>query len=68
MFWCYIMLVGYMTQVRCFGWMYVWYIGILYAKVFSGFSVDLSLSVQLEDVEFINSGENVGTSKLEVKN
>jgi len=28
----------------------------LYAKAFSGFSMDLSSSIQLEDVGFINSG------------
>jgi len=38
-----------------FAWMYVWYIGILYAKDFSGFYMDLSSSIQLEDVCFINS-------------
>jgi len=38
-----------------FSWMYVWYIGILYTKVFSGSSMDLSSSIQLEDVGFINS-------------
>jgi len=48
--------------------MYVLYIGILYAKAFSGFSIDLSSSIQIEDVGFINSGEIVGRSKLEAKN
>jgi len=36
--------------------MHIWNIGILYAKAFSGFSMDLSSSIQLEDVGFINSG------------
>jgi len=31
------------------------YICILYAKAFSGFSMDLSSSIQLEDVSFIKS-------------
>jgi len=41
-----------------FAWMYVWYIGILYAKAFLGFSMDLSSSIQLENVGFINWGGN----------
>jgi len=48
--------------------MYVSYIGILYAKAFSGFSMDLSSSIQLEDVASSIQGEIVGTSKLEAKN
>jgi len=39
-----------------FAWLYVCNIGILYAKAFSGFSMDLSLSIQVEDVGFINLG------------
>jgi len=39
-----------------FAWLYIWNIGILYAKVFLGFSMDLSSSIQPEDVGFINSG------------
>jgi len=39
-----------------FAWLYIWNIGILYAKAFSGFSMNLSSSIQLEDVGFINSG------------
>jgi len=39
-----------------FAWLYIWFIGILYAKAFSGFSMDLSSSIQLESVGFINSG------------
>jgi len=31
------------------------YIGILFAKAFSGFSMDFSSSIQLEDVGFIKS-------------
>jgi len=31
------------------------YVGILCAKTFSGFSIDLSSSIKLEDVGFINS-------------
>jgi len=39
-----------------FAWLYIWNIYILYAKAFSGFSMDLSSSIQLEGVGFINSG------------
>jgi len=38
-----------------FAWVYIWNICILFAKAFSGFSMDLSLSIQLEGVGFINS-------------
>jgi len=39
-------------------------------KFFLGFSMDLSSSIQHENVGFINinSGENVNTSKIEAKN
>jgi len=39
--------------------MYVWYIGILYAKAFSGFFMDLNSLIQ---------GEIVGTTKLKAQN
>jgi len=38
-----------------FAWLYVWNIGILYAKAFLGFFMDLSSSIQFEDVGFINT-------------
>jgi len=39
-----------------FAWLYIWNICILYAKAFSGFPMDISSSIQLEGVGFINSG------------
>jgi len=39
-----------------FAWLYIWNIGILYAKAFSGFSMDLSSSIQPEDVGLIKLG------------
>jgi len=39
-----------------FAWMCACIFGILYAKAFLGFTMDLKTSIELEDVGFINSG------------
>jgi len=46
----------YVCMLVCFCLDVCLYIGILYAKAFSGFFMDLSSSIQLEGVGFIISG------------
>jgi len=46
----------YVCMLVCFYLDVYLCIGILYAKGFSGFSMDLNSSIQLEDFGFIKSG------------
>jgi len=51
-----------------FAWLYVYNIGFLYAKAFSGFSMDLAHQFKLRMLASTIQGEIVGTSKLEAQN
>ena len=51
-----------------FAWLYVWHIGILHAKAFSGFFMDHAHQFNSRMLASSIQREIVGTSKLETKN
>jgi len=51
-----------------FAWLCVWNIGILYAKAFLGFSMDLAHQFNSRMLASSIQGDIVGISKLEAKN
>jgi len=59
--------VWYVCMFVCFCLYFYLYIGILYAKAFLGFSMDLNSSIQLEDADFIKLGEIFSISNLGAK-